>query len=40
MAPLLEGFAGLFAGGFGKTGRFCVVFDGKNVVECVVNVVS
>jgi len=31
-------FAGVFEGGFGKSGVKRMVFCGENVVECVVNV--
>jgi hypothetical protein len=33
-------FAGVFEGGFGKSGVQSMVFCGENVVECVVNVVN
>jgi hypothetical protein len=32
-------FAGVFEGGFGKSGVQRLVFCGANVVQCVVNVV-
>ena len=39
MGPFFGVFAGVFEGGFGKSGVKLVVFCGENVVECVANMV-